>query len=374
MSKIILRGYYGFGNFGDDILMLTSYRLIKEIFSSDEIVICSESNSDPSYIETIIGRSVPVGPIAEHRDADWIIHGGGGVYFDFKSGNLNFFWLNETIRFIGYSRFRHVYDFFAKLKNTNIKHSKRRIGLGIGVGSYTRSSKRFHLDILSLSDFDFLLVRDEESIDHIRSYNFNYPTLLSTDLAFLSKYWLPKNFTMAPEKNTIGFVLRDWVYDNHAYLQTVLRVLLVLKKQNRELKIFSFDKRSDQHFIPEFSTNFPITVWDPQHMSIADFLFEMGKCNLIVTSRAHGAIVSTCLGIPTICLDIEPKLKNISKMLKNSSLLVEGSDHEMILSMIDNRLKMYETFHHSTLVDVENNQKIMESGITAFKEFTKQLG
>ena len=42
--KILIKGYYGYGNLGDDILMLVSFNLIKSIFPHAENVIFSNNS------------------------------------------------------------------------------------------------------------------------------------------------------------------------------------------------------------------------------------------------------------------------------------------------------------------------------------------
>ena len=95
MGKIILKGYYGFGNFGDDILMVTTYWLLKDIFPSDQIIVCSE-NPGAQYIELLCEKSVPVVNSNSGLHADWIVHGGGGVFFDFNEGTSKLF-LAESV-------------------------------------------------------------------------------------------------------------------------------------------------------------------------------------------------------------------------------------------------------------------------------------
>ena len=136
MGKIILKGYYGFGNFGDDILMITTYWLHKDIFPTDQIIICSE-NPDVQYIELLCEKSVQVVNSNSGLHGDWIIHGGGGVFFDFNEGPRNYYWLNQLITFIGYASFRKTYNFIKSLRGSKSIEAKFRAGLGIGVGTYT---------------------------------------------------------------------------------------------------------------------------------------------------------------------------------------------------------------------------------------------
>jgi len=372
MGKIILKGYYGFGNFGDDILMVTTYWLLKDIFPSDQIIVCSE-NPGAQYIELLCEKSVPVVNSNSGLHADWIIHGGGGVFFDFNEGPPKYYWLNQLIKFIGYASFRETYNAIKRLTGNRGIEAKFRAGLGIGVGTYTPSSMKFYTDIVSLSDFDFLLVRDEESKAILERYKFKYPIHLGTDLAFLSRFWNRSSISSKSKDDTIGFVLRDWQYNDNAYLEVVLKVLLALQSQNRRLKVFSFDKKSDQFFIKKFSHHFPMTIWDPQQIKIEDYLSELSECSIVVTSRAHGAIVSACLGIPSLCLAIEPKLQKVHEMLKNCSRLIEPLDPNRIMAAVDEITTNQKTFQKAAALDVEHNADIMKQGMATFKKFISHI-
>ena len=81
MIKILIKGFYGFGNFGDDILMLTTHSIVKEIFPLAEIFIGSESKN-PGYIHKYL-PGIKIVNSSENLKVDWIIHGGGGVFLRF---------------------------------------------------------------------------------------------------------------------------------------------------------------------------------------------------------------------------------------------------------------------------------------------------
>lgn len=168
-KKIVVKGYYGFRNLGDDILMLVSYRLAKELFPSHKIVVCS-NNSNPLYISDFLGESVTLVKDHDKLEAEWIINGGGGVYFDFKKGKLKYFLLNKFIHLIGFYSFRSIYLAYRQWKRNPGLTSIHKVGWGIGIGSYTASSQKFFSDIVSLSNFDFLLLRDQDSLKQVEKY------------------------------------------------------------------------------------------------------------------------------------------------------------------------------------------------------------
>jgi polysaccharide pyruvyl transferase WcaK-like protein len=369
MNKVVIKGYYGFGNFGDDLLMVTAYHLAQKLFTGYEIIICTESKI-PQYIGKLLEKPVEI--VSQHTDikVDWVIHGGGGVYFDFKEGGKKFSLLNRFIKAIGYSLFRDLYQNFQRARGRANIQTKFRAGLGIGIGTYTGSSSKFYVDILSLSDFDFLLVRDTESVNHIRRLKLSYAVHKATDLAFIDEWWNPtlqqskKNATL-----TIGVVLRDWIPDNHAHLNVMMDVARLLKGEGYQLKFFAFDNATDQEFIRQFSKGFPMHVWNPETMSLNSFVAELATCDLMVSSRAHGAIVATCLGIPAICLEIEPKLAAVAAMLPTSGSLVKPDSDRAVINAIHQASDKIVELKEAARNDAAANREVMREGVAIFREF-----
>lgn len=371
MSKIILKGYYGRGNLGDDVLMLITFQLAKFFFPESEIVICSDSEHSV-YIKNII-ENVKIEKSNEQLDVDCVIHGGGGVYFDFKKGNLKFKVLNQVIRILSYSVYRKIYFSIQGWRNNQGIVSKTRIGLGIGIGTYTSSSKKFYADILSLSDFDYLIVRDRDSANHLKKFKFHYPVRVATDMAFLHEYWNPQNVQgQSKSGKNIGLVLRDWPIDDHSHLKVLHEVAIRLETLGYQLTIFSLDQFEDVYFQNLFS-RFKLITWDPFKVKLSDFLKEFTKIDLVVSSRAHGCIIPACLGIPAVCLGIEAKLEKISEMLKTSSTYIpQPFEKESILNAIIATLTNLGQKRLAVAMDVNQNHELMNKEIVQLGQFIRQ--
>ena len=371
MSKIILKGYYGKGNLGDDVLMLVTFRLAKSIFPESEILICSDS-IHAAYISNIVG-DVKIIKSNEQLEADFVIHGGGGVYFDFKKGNLIFRTLNLFIRIVSYRVYRKFYFGVQRWRNNRGIIAKIRIGLGIGIGTYTPSSRKFYADILSLSDYDYLIVRDRGSLTQLKKFNFHFPVSIATDLAFLYKLWNPQNIQRQRSAGKcIGFILRDWPLDHHDHLKILHEVAIRLEAQSYQVTIFSLDQFEDVYFQSLFS-RFKLIAWDPFKITLNDFLNEFSKMDLVVSSRAHGCILPGCLGIPAVCLGIEPKLEKISEMLKTSATYIpQPFEKESILNTIITTFENLEQKRLAVKVDAYENRKLMDKSIDHLRQFIRQ--
>jgi polysaccharide pyruvyl transferase WcaK-like protein len=365
MKKILIAGYYGFRNLGDDILLLCSFRLLRTIEPQAEIWILSESKQ-PDYIQELLGEKVNIINNSVNQHFDVIIHGGGGVHFDFKDGEKQYFWLNKIIHKIGIDEFRQLFSLYKKLRGRNTITSDKRLGIGIGVGTFTPSSQKFYNSIQILADYDTLFVRDEQSLHNVQRYHFKYPTYVSTDLAFLREYWLPQlPATIVANSKKVGIVLRDWPYDNNAHFSIIKDLCRNLIKQGFQVTCYALDVLTDQEFIKEFGQEYEMVVWQPDKMTLKSFLTLMQREEVIVSSRAHGAIVGACLGIPVICLGIEPKLETVAKMLKESASFVPAPfDAQLLLVLIQSRFMKLDYYRELTENDVrENEQKIRISAV-----------
>lgn len=370
-DKIILKGYYGFANLGDDVLLKVTYQLAKECFPDVEILVCSNNTSNNSYITSILGDSIRIIRDDDPVTARWIIDGGGGVYFDFKNGGLGFYLLNTIIRILGFRFFRLLYKRYRNFKGNAGITSVGRIGLGIGVGAYTPSSVRFFSDIVSLSDYNFLLVRDDESAKRVIQYGFSYPLKVATDLAFLSQHWLNGPEISGSDRNCVGFILRDWNYDNQVDFETIEKTAQSLQYSGIPVLFFSFDGVADKVYRKSFP-NFPMIEWNPERMTLTDFIQKLAQCKLVITSRAHGAILSACINVPSVCLAIEEKLEKVSGMLPKSSKLVHVPIQASELTQVVLNQCRVENLEERVREDVQRNQAVMEAGLLGLKEFLKR--
>jgi polysaccharide pyruvyl transferase WcaK-like protein len=370
MIKVLIKGFYGFGNFGDDILMLTTYKIVREIFPQAEIFIGSESKN-PNYIHKFLS-DVKIINSTENIKVDWTIHGGGGVFFDFTNHSQKYLLFNQFIKLIGYRTYKNLYEVYRTLKGIFKSHGfvkqEARAGLGIGIGTYTSSSNRFLSDIPVLTSFDILLVRDEASVTNAKKYNHSKNVYKSSDLAFLWKYWMPTDLKKTQEQESSGFILRDWVFsDNVSIMLSVAKALL---DSGHQVKFFALDEDSDTKFIQSASAFGPVYCWNPVEMTIQTYLSEFKKCKLVISSRAHGAIVSACLGIPVCCVCIEPKLEQVAKMLSNSAqAITEPFKKEEILRRIEDVLQELPSLKEATSKDVSRNSNEMSEGISLFRNF-----
>ena len=135
------------------------------------------------------------------------------------------------------------------------------------------------------------------------------------------------------------------------------------------IKFFSFDSFADKNFIEKFSAENSLDIWNPFSQTISSFLEKISVCQLVITSRAHGAIVSACLGIPSVCFEIEPKLVHISNLLSDSSVLVgNNTDASSMVHVITTQFKNLMQLREAVKQDHARNRRQMLNGLAQFQK------
>ncbi len=355
--KIHLKGYYGYGNFGDDLLMIAAYNLLNEVFIDAKIFIFSKKK----YVFNLLPNAIDIEEIKiENNDLDLIVYGGGGLYFDFVKGDLKSFILNKTINLFHGDNVNKIRNYIKK----NKKQNTEKIAIGIGVGPYSKTSKKYFNQMRYLSSFKLICVRD------VKSYNFckrnNKNTYLYSDLVFGQKYWLPIPVEVKKDKDLILFIVRGWKYSNNE-LKAELELAKRLNKNGKKIKFMLFNLEADIKCkkIIERESNFEILVYDENNYFF--FLEQLKKSSLVITQRAHGAIIASILGVPTVCLGIEIKLKNIHLMLKNSSVYFDYPLNTDKMEKIIMDEKYLEKLENNISIDIIKNSKAIDELVESLK-------
>ena len=144
------------------------------------------------------------------------------------------------------------------------------------------------------------------------------------------------------------------------YLIPVAEALPELSR-SFDLSLFVFDRCADPRVIA-ISTDYDTYVWSPMSMRFEDYCQLLAQQDMIVTSRAHGAMCAAILGIPSLIIEIEPKLRTIHDILPNSTRLVtlDASVLSTWLPALDDLFSINKTI---VAADVEHNRILISKAV-----------
>lgn len=311
--KVLLLGYYGYKNIGDDLFVKS---LIDYLSKKCEkvSVLCENDYYSHHYegaetVEFFVSRDISkLDRLKLIFDHDLIAWGGGTLQLDSKPQNL-----------INIQRVARLL--------------KKKFGfLGIGlegakVGSSKATEKLF-------SNSDFLYFRDEKSYEFGKSLTRSPGNcFLGGDLAFLD-LGVYDPFSKEKDKRSIAklsFTGKYWWGESRAefYAQPLLQLI---ERYNTEIhllpgKVGTTNNDNEFHLrlqslLP--SQNCVLHTWNEP----SEFLEILGNMDFHIGNRLHSIILADILGIPNIGINSDPpKIRNY---VQKTASLIDARDSEFM--------------------------------------------
>ena len=322
--RILIVGYYGKGNFGDDVLLSASYELLRQAMPDADISVLIDG-SRGAYVQRLL-KEATVLPFGRHGHFDLIVHGGGGVHFDFRQQRWADRFIECGMRCIGFPAVIRAEEWIRRITGLARTSATARIGIGIGVGTYAPGSPWMRAALPIIAEYDALWVRDSTSVANLERFRqvLTHDIILGSDLAFLTHYWLkplaPRATTARPR---LGIILRDWAEELGGLPEAALRDSIAALATEYDITGFIFNRHTDQQ-LQRILAPYATYIWQPESMRITDVMERLAQQDVLLTSRVHGAVCGACAGVASVIVGIEPKLAEIAAAMPNACELVNA--------------------------------------------------
>lgn len=304
--------------------MVVAHGLARQMLPDARIAL--RIGTTATYPNRLLGTNIEFLPFGTRDKHRLILHGGGGTFFDFTSHGAFHQAANALMLAGGSDVFIRLENVLRQLAGRPRLSARTRLGLGIGVGSFTPGSPKLRVDLPVLADFDALWLRDAESFTNLSRLGVAPPVVQGSDLAFLWDHWCPPSLVLAPRPirpacPRVGVILRDWPLGGSSVFAQQIAPVLERLSERYELTLISLDPATDAGTLAAFHS-LPQVIWSPDQMNISDFVERLADQDVLLTARAHGAICGACVGRPSVILEIEPKLRAVHTMLPGATRIV----------------------------------------------------
>jgi len=317
-AYVTLVGGYGAGNLGDDALMTAVLALVREVVRDDRI--CVRVEEDCEYLHRVFPsiRFVQVGCDATVA-SKVLLYGGGTQFFSFP--NTCIYPQPMWRRGLRYavnpaSLYRRLFK-SAKLS----LESERSAAISIGIGPFVPKSRAEQGAERKLKRCEWVSVRDSTSYEYCRRLGL-HNVRLHADLCFAKKLWMSETIyrnSQSSELKSIGIIMRDWPHDadGHSYIGPLWDAGERLRSDGFAVRYISFAPATDRMTVSMLhDRREEVLQWDPSTTWLEEFAAVLAGFDLLVTARAHGTIIGAALGIPSIAIELEPKLRLIGDQLR----------------------------------------------------------
>ena len=324
--KIMISGYYGFNNTGDEAILTSMVRAFKERIPQIKIAVLSQDplQTSQAYQVKAINRLHLISILNCLRDTNLFISGGGGLLQDSTGKGWSILYYLGLI-------------LVAKIVKVPVMIYAQGIG---------PVSKQINKKLMKwiLNKVDLITVRDNSSKELLENLGVVRPSIyVNSDPSFLlrrkdtkdtidimDKYTHIRELIYSNSHSVVGISVREYK-ENREDLKEIFAKVADYLIENYKAKIiflpFKFDE--DVCISEEIlslmknknQANVLRTRLEPEEL-----LSLLYRLSLMVGVRLHSIIFSTMADIPFIALNYDPKVKNFVESLGLSELLLELDD------------------------------------------------
>jgi polysaccharide pyruvyl transferase CsaB len=312
MTRILISGYYGYGNLGDEAILAATADMFQAKAPDVEIVALS---ADPLATEKLHGvRAVPrwgLGPLWRGlRDSDLFLQGGGGLYQDVTSWKSPLYYAGQLVA--------------ARLARTPSMIWAQ--GVGPLEGPAVRTAVGMALGGISLAT-----VRDADSVEELTRLGVSPKRIrLTADPVLALQPATPRRAEelilqagLEPRRPFIAVAIRPWKTWYERQLKAFTAVIAQIAAQEGvQVLVVPFQYQVDRYLSDE--TSYCIGCRPGQaaprvgvlHTPVTaqEMMALLGKAQFLIGMRLHSLIMAAAMGVPAIGLVYDPKVGAFSEL------------------------------------------------------------
>lgn len=328
MKRILLSGYYGFDNSGDDAIL---YATIEELRRRRSDLLLEVLSYYPEKTRKHYGvESVNRFDVREVsralRRADVLVSGGGSLLQDVTSSRSLWYYLLIML--------------MAKWHRVKLYVYANGIGPIDG-----RINRRLAAWVLRKADA--ITLRDPMSRDFLASLGLeNERIAVTADPVYAlempgeeEKEALLKRLGL-PKRSYLGVALRPWKHAPALYEETKTYLAMLLEETEEEILLLPLHEGEDRGFFEKMVKELgrPSRLHLPQELSVEDMIGAIGCCHAMVAMRLHALIYATLCEVPMVAVSYDPKVKALSQMLELSETVDVKEMNSKNLFLLTKRL------------------------------------
>ena len=308
MSKIVISGYYGFNNAGDEALLTAILAALRASEPEADITVISGNpgNTIAKHQVKSMYRFAAVRLLRAIGEADLVISGGGSLLQDVTSKRSLAYYLSIIAA--------------GKWKR------KKVMLFAQGIGPIRNRFMRL-LTRLVVSKADVITVRDEDSAEELKRMGVPAakvevtadPVLMLNPESKIAGKTILAEAGLDPYKPIIGVSVREWP-DNQRCLKQLAAALGTLSdRYNAQIAILPLQVSKDlkdsqllQGYLPAIRNKVVLMKGD---YSTEEFLSVIGSFRLLIGMRLHALIFAAVMKVPLLAISYDPKVDSFLKAI-----------------------------------------------------------
>lgn len=363
MKKVLISGYYGFDNTGDEaILEVLTQELSKSGMDVSVFSNCP-SKTQKNYPVKAYKRFDMMQILKAISSCDFLISGGGSLFQDVTSSSS-------------------LYYYLAIVKIAQMLRKKVFIySQGIGPINHEANRKRFAKIIAKTRSIS---VRDEISKDELMALGVDekLPAEVTADPVFIlepaaeeraRQILSQAGVDLQSTKLRIGMALRHWGNQENSAAKFAQIADQIISQFDAEVVFFPFHDPHDVNFSKEVMKQMQqkAHILEKSYLP-SEIMAAMGLMNMNVGVRLHALIFSARMEVPMIGVSYDPKIDGFLKSMGlNSACTYKELNWDMIRNSIEHIQENYHAIQHSIS---QHRQKSSQLARNTFDRLMEEFG
>jgi len=350
-NRIVLSGYYGFNNLGDEAVLYSILRTLRTAKPDLKFTVLSNdpSKTKKAYNVEAVNRWSLKEVLRALYQCDLLISGGGSLLQDTTSPKSLLYYLGVV--------------FLAKLLD------KKVIYYAQGVGPINSYLGRKLVPLVS-NMVDIIAVRDQDSKNLLQQLGVKKPPIYVKADAVLGLYrneierksgqdLLERyGIDLSNKRPMIGIAVRQW-QGLTGYLKAVAQLADELIRRGYRVLLLPM------HFPEDVTVSRELTrlmeeepVLIKEQCSVVEMLGVIGELDLMIGMRLHSLIMAAVMGVPSVGISYDPKVDSFLKLTEQPIAgRVETLDYEVLAKDVFNTLNNLESVQ-ANLVERVNELRV----------------
>lgn len=351
-KKIIMSGYFGFSNSGDDAILKSIIESFKSLDNDLNIKVLSKDSdlTEREYGVAAVDRFKFFDVRKSLKAADMLISGGGSLLQDKTS-----------------SRSIWYYLLIMKLAK---RYKKKVFVYSNGVGPI---NKKFNRNVTRrvLNKVDYITLRDKDSYDFIKSIGVNNPNIkVLSDPVFnlkeASDESVHKKFDI--NEDTVLVSIRSWM-DDEKLIAELSKFLNYLIDEGKNIVFMPMQTPRDTTISEKIAANLKSSKIINEKYPVEILMSLMKNADFIVAMRLHAMIYAIHQNLPFIGLSYDPKTETLLKDFDESiNIDVDAINYDDLIKAYkyikDNRDSFISNL---SAINEENKKKAIEASKLALE-------
>jgi len=358
--KIVLAGFYGCGNLGDEAILEALIAGIRKNLPLSDIMVLSGSPSDTSlcYNVSAINRTDLKSIFKQIKSCDVFMLGGGGILQDATS-----------------SRSLYYYLFLIWIA----KRLKKKVMLiGQGIGPIRNPINRFMVKKV-VKNIQLLTVRDAASLEEARRLSLKCGKItLTSDLAFslnapddqAASRLLEIEGIKRCKEHLVGVALRKKPGNqNEEWLDKMAAALDEISGKDCQVVFLVFHCPDDMGIAKSIMGR----MKSPAHIVFrnckpSEMLGIISKLDLLIGMRLHSLIFAAIASTPMVGLSYDPKVTSLMGHIKAPCLDISSMKYDVFVKTCEHALSGLDTNRASLKLIADQLKKVSELNYVLLKQ------